>query len=323
MLTYITRRLVISIPTLFGITVLAFLALSLAPGDPVTARVSPEILAQMTPDQFARLRHDLGLDDPLPVRYFIWLGGILQGDLGFSVVNNRPVAEDIQARIGPTLLLMSTSMVIGVVLGIVLGVISGIKQYSWLDYLTTGFSVSFIAIPGFVVGLAMIYILGASLKLLPTTGMTTIGEPFSYGDLVLHMIMPVTLLAVNLAAQFARYTRASVLEVLGSEFVTTARSKGLRATRVLWRHAFRNALIPIITVVGLTLPDLVAGAVITETLFGWQGMGQLAVKAAAGRDAALLMGVILVLATGVLIANLITDIAYAVADPRVRLGEQN
>jgi len=323
MLTYVTRRMIISIPTLFGITVLAFLALSLAPGDPVTARVSPEILAQMTPDQLARLRRDLGLDDPLPVRYLIWLGGILQGDLGFSVVNNRPVAEDIQARIGPTLLLMSTSMVIGVALGIVLGVVSGIKQYSWLDYLMTGFSVSFIAIPGFVVGLAMIYILGASLKVLPTTGMTTIGKPFSFGDLVLHMIMPVTLLAVNLAAQFARYTRASILEVLGSEFVTTARSKGLRATRVLWRHAFRNALIPIITVVGLTLPDLVAGAVITETLFGWQGMGQLAVKAAAGRDAALLMGVILVLATGVLVANLITDIAYAVADPRVRLGGRN
>lgn len=321
MATYIARRLIISIPTLVGITVLAFLALSLAPGDPITARVSPEILSQMTPADLARLRHSLGLDDPLPVRYVIWLGGLVHGDLGFSVVNNRPVIEDLQARIGPTLLLMGTSMILGVALGITLGVISGIKQYSWVDYFTTGFSVSFIAIPGFVVGLAMIYVLGAGLKLLPTTGMTTLGKQFSLGDLVLHMIMPVGLLAVNLAAQFARYTRGSILEVLGSEFVTTARSKGLRSSRVLWRHAFRNSLIPIVTVIGLTLPDLVAGAVITETLFGWSGMGQLAVKAAAGRDAALLMGVILVIATGVLVANLLTDVAYAVVDPRVRIGE--
>jgi peptide/nickel transport system permease protein len=173
-----------------------------------------------------------------------------------------------------------------------------------------------------VVGLAMIYLFGASWKILPTVGMTTLGKPFSLVDLIAHMVMPVALLSVGLAAQFARYTRASVLEVLGSEFVTTARSKGLHARTVLWRHAFRNALIPIITVIGLTLPDLVAGAVITETLFGWQGMGQLAVKAAAGRDASLLMGVILVVATGVLLANLITDVLYAVADPRVRLGER-
>ncbi len=320
--TYIARRILVSIPTLLGITILAFGALALAPGDPITSRIDPELLARISQEQLDTLRHELGLDQPVPVRYVIWLGGIIQGDLGYSVVNNRPVADDLSARLGPTLLLMGVSMVVGIVLGILLGVVAGLRQYSWVDYLTTSFSVSFIAIPGFVVGLVLIYFLGATLKVLPTSGMMTLGKPFSVADLAGHMVMPVLILALHLAAQIARYTRASILEVIGSDYVTTARAKGLQGRVILWRHAFRNALIPIITIVGLTLPDLVAGAVITEALFGWPGMGQLAVKAAAGRDPALMMGVILVVATGVLIANLLTDIAYGLADPRVRLGER-
>ena len=320
--TYIARRILVSIPTLLGITILAFGALALAPGDPITSRIDPELLARISQEQLDTLRHELGLDQPVPVRYVIWLGGIIQGDLGYSVVNNRPVADDLSARLGPTLLLMGVSMVVGIVLGILLGVVAGLRQYSWVDYLTTSFSVSFIAIPGFVVGLVLIYFLGATLKVLPTSGMMTLGKPFSVADLAGHMVMPVLILALHLAAQIARYTRASILEVIGSDYVTTARAKGLQGRVILWRHAFRNALIPIITIVGLTLPDLVAGAVITEALFGWPGMGQLAVKAAAGRDPALMMGVILVVATGVLIANLLTDIAYGMADPRVRLGER-
>jgi peptide/nickel transport system permease protein len=320
MTTYVLRRLLISIPTLFGITILAFVALALAPGDALTASMDPELLARLTPAQKDALRRELGLDQPLPIRYLIWLGDVVQGNLGYSVVNKRLVADDIAARLGPTLLLMGVSSLIGVALGVVMGVVSAVKQYGWLDYLSVTFSTSFIAIPGFVVGLVLIYVLGANLKVLPTTGMVTLGRPFSLTDLALHMIMPVTLLAVHTAAQVTRYTRASMLDVMNSEYVTTARAKGLRPRRVLWRHGFRNALIPIITVIGLTLPDLVAGAVITESLFGWPGMGQLAVKAAEGRDASLMMGVILVIATGVLLANLVTDIAYAFADPRVRLG---
>jgi peptide/nickel transport system permease protein len=152
--------------------------------------------------------------------------------------------------------------------------------------------------------------------------MTTLGKPFDVVDLARHMVMPVMLLGLAIAAQVARYTRTALLEVMGSEYIVTARSKGLRSRRILWRHGFRNALIPIITIIGLILPDLVAGAVITEALFGWPGMGSLAVKAAEGRDPALMMGVILVIAIGVLLANIVTDIAYAIADPRVRLGER-
>ena len=200
---------------------------------------------------------------------------------------------------------------------------AAVRQYSKIDYALTAFSTSFIAIPGFVVGLVLIYVFGAALKILPTTGMFTLGKPTSRSRTCsLHLIMPVTLLSVGLAAQLTRYTRASMLEVLSSDFMTTAKSKGLRGRVVLLRHAFRNALIPIITVIGLTLPDLVAGAVITEQLFGWPGMGQLAVKAASSRDPALMMGVILVVATAVLVANLVVDVLYGVADPRIRLGNR-
>lgn len=322
MATYLVRRLLVAIPTLFGITILAFFALAIAPGDPLTASIDPDQLGRMTEEQKAVARHELGLDQPIPVRYAVWLGDILQGDLGYSIVNRRDVGDDLGQRLGPTLLLMGTAALMGVPIGIGLGMIAATRQYGTADYVATGFSTAFVAIPGFVVGLLLIYVLGANLKLLPTSGMVTLGSGGDLIDLARHMVMPVTLLGLAIAAQVARYTRTALLETMGSEYVITARSKGLRPRRVLWRHGFRNALIPIITVIGLILPDLVAGAVITESLFGWPGMGQLAVKAAEGRDPALMMGVILVVATGVLVANIITDVAYAIADPRVRLGER-
>ena len=318
--TYIARRILISIPVLFGITILAFGALSLAPGDPLTSRMDPELLARMSAADIAAARHALGLDQPAPVRYLVWLGGLFHGDFGYSVVNQRLVVDELSSRLPPTLLLMTSALVVGVFLGVGFGILAAIRQYSWLDYTLTAFSTSFIAIPGFVVGLVMIYLFGAALKILPTTGMFTLGKGNSIGDLAAHMVMPVSLLAVGLAAQLTRYTRAAMLEVLSSDYVTTARSKGLRSRIVLLRHAFRNALIPIVTVIGLTLPDLVAGAVITESLFGWPGMGQMAVKAASSRDPALLMGVILVVSSAVLISNLVVDVTYGVVDPRVRLG---
>jgi peptide/nickel transport system permease protein len=320
MATYIARRLLISIPVLFGITVLAFVALSLAPGDPLTSRIDPEILARMTAADLAAARHDLGLDQPIPVRYLVWLGGVLHGDLGYSITDHSSVSEELGRRLPPTLLLMTISLIVGVILGVTFGIIAAVRQYRVIDYVLTAFSTSFIAIPSFVVGLVLIYVFGAALKILPTTGMFTLGKPNTLQDLAAHLVMPVSLLSVALAAQLTRYTRASMLEVLEMEYVTTARSKGIRGRAVLMRHAFRNALIPIVTVIGLNVPDLVAGAVITETLFGWPGMGALAVKAASSRDPALMMGVILVVATGVLLSNLIVDVLYGVVDPRVRLG---
>jgi len=318
--TYIVRRILISIPVLFGITLLAFVALSLAPGDPLTSRIDPDILARMSPAAIAAVRHSLGLDQPVPIRYLIWLGGLLHGDFGYAVVSHQRVADALAMSLPPTLLLMTAALIVGVTMGVTFGIIAAVRRSGPIDYALTAFSTSFIAIPGFVVGLVLIYLFGAALKILPTTGMLTLGAPFSLTDLAGHLIMPVTLLALGLAAPLTRYTRASMLDVLEAEYVTTARSKGLRPRLVLLRHALRNALIPIVTIVGLGLPDLVAGAVITETLFGWPGMGQLAVYAASGRDPALMMGVILVVATGVLVSNLVVDILYGVVDPRVRLG---
>ena len=320
--TYILRRILIAIPVLIGITILAFGALSLAPGDPLTARIDPENFARMSEADIAAARHAIGLDQPVPIRYVIWLGGILRGDFGYSVNEHASVAEELGRRLPPTLLLMTTALIIGAIAGVVFGIVAAVRQYSVVDYVMTAFSTSFIAIPGFVVGLALIYIFGASLRILPTTGMFTLGKGHSIEDLIAHMVMPVTLLSVALAAQLTRYTRASMLEVLSTDYVTTARSKGLLGRIILIRHALRNALIPIVTVIGLTVPDLVAGAVITEQLFGWPGMGQLAVKAASSRDPSLMMGVILVVATGVLVTNLVVDLLYGIADPRIRLGDR-
>ena len=323
MATYAIRRIWESIPTLFGILVLAFFALSFAPGDALTALMDPELLSQLTEEQRSVLRREMGLDQPTPVRFVIWLSDIFRGNLGYSVVNQRMVGDALVARLPPTLLLMSAAALVGIPLGIGIGIVAATHQYSLVDYLATGFSTALISIPGFVVGLVLVYFFGARLKILPTTGMVSLGKPFDLWDLFLHMIMPVSLLGLALSARVARYTRTSMLEVMSSDFITAARAKGVRPRPVLWHHCLRNALLPIITVVGLTLPDLVAGAVITEAIFGWAGMGQLAVKAAAGRDAPLMMGVILVVAPAVLFSTIISDVAYAYADPRIQLDRKS
>jgi peptide/nickel transport system permease protein len=319
---YLVRRLLIAVPVLFGITLIAFTALALAPGDPVTARIDPAALAQMSKADLDATRHELGLDQPIPVRYAVWLGGILHGDLGYSVVTKRSVAEEVSARVEPTLILMGTAFAIGCSLGILLGVLAAVKRYSLPDYLLSTGGLLAVVIPGFVLGLISIYVFAIGLHWLPAGGMETLGGAGggSLQDHIAHLALPASILGLALAAQVMRYTRASMLDVLGSEFITTARAKGLGALPVVGYHALSNALIPIITVIGLALPDTVAGAVITEQVFSWPGMGRLAVTAANNRDAAVMMAVVLIVATVVLVVNILTDLAYAVADPRIRLG---
>ncbi len=331
---YILRRILIAIPVLFGVTVIAFGILSTAP-DQLGALINPETRVTMTPQQLEAIRRDLGLDGPPWVRYARWIGlqpiistftgekavdGVLQGNLGYTLSTRRLVAEELAPRIGPTLLLMGFSMLIALLVGIPFGVISAVRQYGKLDYALTSFTMLLISTPTFVLGLILIYILGVSLRLLPIGGMTTLGKPFSIPDLVGHMVMPALILGFANAAPLMRYTRASMLEVMSSEYVTTARSKGLNSRIVLIRHGLRNALIPIITVIGLLLPELVAGAIITEQVFSWPGMGLLAVRAASQRDPSLMMGIVLMVSVAVLIANIVTDVAYTYVDPRVRLA---
>jgi peptide/nickel transport system permease protein len=320
--TYILRRILIAFPVLLGLTVVSFVALSLAPGDPLTARLDPSLLAQLqrNPALLQERRHELGLDQPVPVRYAVWLAGAIQGDLGYSIQSHRPIAEEIAKRIPPTLALMTAAISIAVIVGIPLGILAALRPYSRADFGMTTVTLLLSSVPTFVLGLAAIYIFAVWLDLLPSGGMQTLGAPNSVSDLASHLVLPAMVLGLASAAPLLRYTRASMLEALNGEYVVAARAKGLTSSTVVIRHAFRNSLIPIITVVGLLLPELVAGAVITEQIFAWPGMGQLAVRAASDRDPALMMGVVLVIGSAVLLVNIIVDVLYVRADPRIRLG---
>jgi peptide/nickel transport system permease protein len=316
---YLVRRLLISIPVLFGITVIGFTALKLTPGDPLLVHLNPDVLARImaNPQILAEERHALGLDAPLPVQYVNWLVGVLHGDFGYSIVSRQPISYEIGSRLPQTIYLMATAFTLAIAIGVPIGVISAVRQYSKLDYFLNGLAVFLASTPVFVLGLLAIYTFAVRLHWLPTGNLHT-AEVNSWPDAFLHLIMPATVLAIVNAAPLVRYTRASMLEVLNSEFVTTARSKGLNPRLVIMRHAFRNGLIPIITLVALLLPEAVSGAVITEQIFNWNGMGQLAVSAANTRDPSVMMGIILVVGVAVLAGNILADVGYAVADPRVR-----
>ena len=317
---YILRRILISVPVLIGITIIGFVALKLSPGDPLLTSVNPEVLANLMshPELLEAERRRLGFDQPIfPNQYLTWLGNVLQGDLGYSITSRRAIVDEIGARLPQTLLLMGVSLTLAMGIGIPIGVITAVRQYSKLDYGLNSAAIFLASTPVFVLGLIGIYVFAVSLHWLPTGQVHTIGRSDAL-DLVHHLILPATVLAIVNAAPLIRYTRASMLEVLNSEYVTTARAKGLVSRLVIGRHAFRNGLIPIITIVAFLMPEAVAGAVITEQIFAWNGMGQLAVKAAGARDPSLMMGIILITGIAVLVTNIIADIGYAIADPRVR-----
>ncbi|MNW36434.1 Glutathione transport system permease protein GsiC [compost metagenome] len=310
---YIVRRIMIAIPVFFGITLLSFLIMNMAPGNPVDMLINPNI-----PKEMLELKKErLGLNDPLFVQYVKWLGGFLKGDLGYSFSSFAPVSQLIGERIGPTLLLASSSLLVGLLIAVPVGVISAIHQNSKLDYIMTGLSFLGTSIPPFFLGLGLIYMMGIELKWLPTGGMKTLGGTGGISDIILHMILPVTVLGVTIAGKKVRYIRASMLDVLQQEYLRTARAKGLSEFIVTNKHALRNALIPIITVVGAEIPLLLGGSIIIEQVFQWSGIGQLTMEAILSRDYPTLMGLNLVAACIVLSTNLITDILYAAVDPRI------
>jgi peptide/nickel transport system permease protein len=315
--TYIIRRLLIAIPIFFGITILVFLLLTAAPGDPVSAFIRPELAGNEEMRRIIIARY--GLDQPLPIRYIHWFAEAMQGNLGFKAGGvGLPVLDTVRRGLAASLLLMGTALLFGIVVGIPLGIISALRQYSKTDYALTGIAFLGISIPTFMLGLGGLYVFGLLLHVFPIGGMVTAGAPLSIPDLAGHLALPALVLGVGYMAVLMRYTRSSMLEVLGSLYVTTAVAKGLPPRVVISRHAFRSALIPIITIIGLSLPELVGGAVIIETVFSWPGLGSMMVEAVSGRDYPMIMGLSLVVAIFVLIANLVTDVAYAVADPRVR-----
>lgn len=317
---YILRRALIAIPMVFAISLVTFVVSNLAPGDPVSAMVDPSSMAGLPKDYFEKRLKELGLDKPMPVRFVIWLGQVVRGNLGYSYINGIPVIERIGIRVLPTLELAGTALLIGTVVGTILGVIAALRQYSLYDYVLTFLSLFGIAIPTFFFALVALYLFSYQIELFPAFGMTNAEHGFSWIDNLYHLVMPATILSIDLMAGTARYARTAMLEVLHSDYMKTARAKGLAEYVVINRHAFRNALLPLITITSLRLPFLFGGAIIIEFMFAWPGMGRLAIRSIEARDYMTLMGLTLVVAVVVLISNLLSDILYALTDPRIRTG---
>ena len=303
MLAFIVRRLVLSIPTLIGVMIVVFLLLYVAPGDPVQDMVGERADAET----IARLRKELNLDEPLPKQFALYAGGVIRGDLGNSYITQRPIIQDIKERFPKTLLLAGSAMFLATILGVTIGVLSARNPGGWFDRLGLGLAYLGISFPVYWVGLILILVFAINLKWLPPSG---------YGG-IKYLILPALALGSRSIAFLARVTRSSMLEVLGSDFVRTARAKGLNESVVIGRHALRNALIPIITVLGLDFGYYLTGSILTETIFSWPGIGRYVVNAIARRDLPAINGTVLFLSIVFVLVNLITDLAYAKADPRV------
>ncbi|MEZ4495201.1 MAG: ABC transporter permease [Thermomicrobiales bacterium] len=313
---YIQRRLLISIPILLMVTVLIFGLLQLTPGDPLAAFLPPD---SVLPDaQKEALRQQLGLDKPAPVRYLYWLRETAQGNFGYRLKTFEPITEAISGRIGATLLLMGTAMTIGILLGVTLGVIAAVKQYSFLDNVLTIFAFLGVSFPVYLAGLLALYLFSLRFRIFPAGGLATPGEPFSFTDRLEHLILPAAIISINYVASTMRYTRSAMLEVMTADYVRTARAKGLREKAVILRHGLRNALLPVVTIIGAYIPNLLGGAVFIESIFSWPGLGRLYLEGIEGRDYNLIMAMTLILAVVIMIANLLTDIVYGLIDPRIR-----
>jgi len=301
------------VPILLGITVLSYLILALTPGDPVQMLISPGQSAE----DVAIKRRAFGLDRPVYVRYVKWLGELVRGNLGYSFSTGAPVTKRVGERVVPTLKLTGAALLLSYAIGIPVGVLAAAKRYSAVDYLATVLTFLGISLPTFFLGLAGIYIFALRLRWLPVSGTMTLGGDGGFLDGLHHLVLPASVLAVAGAGLVTRYVRSSMLEVMGQDYVRTARAKGVAEVLVMRRHALRNALIPVITLAGLQIPALLAGAVITEQVFEWPGMGRLTIEAINQRDYPVLMGITMIAAVLVAIGNLLADMAYAVVDPRI------
>ena len=317
---YILRRLAVSVPVLVMITALIFILLELAPGDPLAAMLAPARgVVAPSKEYVEELRKEYGLDRPAPVRYLIWLGQVARGNLGASVTTSRPVVREIRDRLPATLELMVVSTLLAIALGVTLGVYSALHQYSILDYILMALSFTWVCVPAFFFALLVIFLFAIHLNWLPAGGLRTPGiESLTLLDNLKHLILPVFVLTMANLAEYVRFTRASVLDVMQSDFATVARAKGLRVHTIIYRHILRNALIPIVTRVGLSVAWLFSGALIVETVFRWPGLGVLMLQGVMTRDYPLILGMNLFIAVTVLVSNLVTDIAYAFVDPRIR-----
>lgn len=320
MTRYVIRRLIQAVPLLIAISVIVFAIVEIAPGDPAQMYVDPEKGAD--PEYIAQVRRSLGLDQPVYVRYVSWLVKTLQGDFGFSFRTRRPVALEIGDRLPNTLLLGGVALVMSFLIAVPIGIISALKRYTLIDYILSTLALVGISVPVFWVALVLLQVFAIHLNWLPGVGMRSVRVQYegfeATLDVIRHMILPATVLSLAQTASWSRYQRSALLEVLGQDYIRTARAKGARERRVIGLHALRNALIPMVTLIGLSVPSIVTGAFITETIFGWPGMGRLGVESINGRDYPIIMAVTMLSAVLIVVGNLLADIAYAWVDPRIR-----
>jgi peptide/nickel transport system permease protein len=310
---YVARRLGFAVLMLIGVSLILFTIMRLAPGGPEAVLIGGEF----SPAAAAQIRARLGLDRPLAAQYLTWAGAAARGDLGRSFKTGEPVAALIRDRIGPTLQLTGGALALALTVAIPLGVLAAVRRGTVWDTLGSTVSLVGVSFPSFWLGIMLILLFSEVFRILPPSGLSEYGHEADPLSRLRHAILPtVTLGAIQMAA-LMRFTRSSLLETLRQDYVRTARAKGLASGVVIWRHALRNALIPVVTVVGLSLPTLVGGAVLTETVFAWPGIGRLAVGAVFERDYPVIMGVNLIVAAMVIGANLVTDVAYCFIDPRI------
>lgn len=326
MLAYIARRLLLLIPMAIGMVVVTFGLLLIIPGDPAAVLLGQDA----TPEAILNLRNSLGLNDPWYIRLWNYFAALLQGDMGRSIFQNQPVSEIIAGRLGATIELAVVALLLASLIGITLGVLAAIRQGSWVDTVTMLFAQLGVSMPVYWLGLLLMLLFAVQLGWLPSIGRgvpmhealwaALNGRPQVLWDSFRHIALPALALAANSAAIISRLVRASMLEVLREDFVRTAYAKGLRKGRVVVRHALRNALLPVLSVIGLRFGALLGGAVLTESIFAWPGLGQLTISAISQRDLPLIQGIVLTFAIVFALVNLIVDLLYAAVDPRVRLG---
>ena len=311
---YILKRLLLLVPVLLGISIIVFLIMELIPGDAAQA-----ILGSFaTPENLERVRSELGLDKPLVQRYFIWLGNILQGDFGRSYSLNRPVIDEVLDRLGPTLLLAGSSLLFAAVMGMFAGIIAAVKQFGWQDMFFTVIVLVGISTPSFWLGLIFVLLFSVQLGWFPVSGMMQVVGGGGVLDVLHHLVLPAVTLGVVATGVIARLTRSTMLEVLRKDFIRSARAKGLSERRVIMRHAYKNALVSIVPVLGIQTGFVIGGAIYIETVFQWPGIGRMLVTAIQTRDILLVQGGVVVVAGLYVLINLVADVAQHALDPRIQ-----
>lgn len=301
-------------PVLLGVSLVVFLVIHLAPGDPAVILLGPTA----SEEDIQQIRQELGLDRPLYVQYGRWIGNVVRGDFGRSITMHRAVLPEILGRFKATLILTAASLLISTIVGVVVGVISAVKQYSWFDRGSMIMALLGVSLPVFWLGIVLMVIFSLKLGWLPAGGMYSAGSDKGIGDLLKHLVLPAITLAAASVALVARLTRSMMLEVIRQDYIRTARAKGLGERIVVYRHALKNALIPVVTVVGLQTGYLLGGAILTETVFSWPGLGLLMVQAIIARDFPVVQGGVLLIAATFVVVNLVVDLSYSLLDPRIR-----